>query len=624
MKRHSLFIVASLVWSIGHSAGAPQGSVDPMYAKWHVPPELNASEPQEIKPHWAKRLEGYLPARDGTELRYSVLLPAGKGPFPVIINYSGYDAGAIGGLAYLHNDTTFSTSLDQTLLDHGYAVMGLQARGTGCSQGTFDFLGPSYGRDGADAVEWAARQSWSDGDVGMANWSWAGMSQIATASNRPPHLKAIAPGMAMTDPRSDSWEIGGVPSQGFVTGWWQFLHSRWLAIRRSAVAEHDQRCVAQVERNYAAGETPAINLPSQLIRHPLRDAWIQERTILDLADRIQVPVLSIEAFQDGITTARAGYYREKLDPSKVWLVQTNGNHDLYESLRYRTVLVAFLDHFVKGRSNGFDRQPHVQVWMESTTQGTLPHQRDENAVPGWVIDRDRLPVEMDALTLTLDSGNRLSTDGKNGGAPDSYQYPVPGPAVNLDPFKPAWGALSPQWRQGSVAYTSAPLGKSIVIYGPVSANLWVSTTQSDSDLEVTLTDVRPDGEEQYVQRGWLRLSDRALDERRSTIHLPILCDLPRCIAAVTPGVPVLARVELTKVAQAFRAGDRIRIWIDTPSATGGNSFDHSSLPETNQIWHDAAHRSQVVFGVIPGVQVPARRPMCGTVLMQPCREDPLH
>lgn len=622
MKRRNLFMLVSLAWAIGQSAGAAPATVDPMFAKWHVPPQLDFSQPQEIKPHWAKRLEGYLPTRDGTELRYSVLLPAGKGPFPVIINYSGYDPGAIGGLAYLHNDTTFSTSLDQTLLDHGYALVGLQARGTGCSQGTFDFLGPSYGRDGADAVEWVARQKWSDGDVGMANWSWAGMSQVATASNRPPHLKAIAPGMAMTDPRSDSWEIGGVPSQGFVTGWWQFLHSRWLAIRRSAVAEHDQRCVAQVDRNYAAGETPAINLPSQLIRHPLRDAWIQERTILNLADRIQVPVLSMEAFQDGITTARAGYYREKLDPSKVWLVQTNGSHDLYESLRYRTVLVAFLDHFVKGMNNGFQRQPHVQVWMESTTTGILPHQRDQNAVPGWVIHRDSLPVKLDALTLTLRSGNRLDMDGKSGGAPDSYQYPVPGPAVNLNPYKPVWGPLSPQWRQGSAAYTSAPLAKSIVIYGPVSANLWVATTQSDSDLQVTLTDLRPDGEEQYVQRGWLRLSDRALDERRSTLHLPILCDLPRCIAALTPGVPVLARVELTKVGQAFRAGDRIRIWIDTPSATGGNSFDHSSLPATNQIWHDAAHQSQVVFGVIPGVQVPSQRPACGTTLMQPCRQDP--
>ncbi|MHB8813845.1 MAG: CocE/NonD family hydrolase [Steroidobacteraceae bacterium] len=626
MQRRDFLVLASLAslaWWICPSAGASAATSDPMYAKWHVPPEYELFQPQQIKPHWAKRLTGYLKTRDGTELRYGVLLPPGKGRFPAIIEYSGYDPGAAGGYAYLHNDTSMSTTFDRTLLDHGYAVMGVNARGTGCSRGTFTFLGPTFGRDGADAVDWAARQSWSDGDVGMAGWSWAGMSQIATASNRPAQLRAIAPGMAMTDPRSDDWAIGGVPSQGLVTGWWQFLHSRWLAVRRSAVMEHDQGCVAQVDRNYAAAETPAINVPSQLIRHPLRDAWTQEQRILDQVDRIQVPVLSMEAFQDDVTTARAGYYQERLDPDRVWLVQTNGGHDLYLSLRFRAALVAFMDHFVKGESDGFERKPQVQVWMESKTEGMQPDERDENAAPEWVIHRDRLPVAVDALTLTLNSGKRLDRDGKTGGAPDSYDYPVEGPAVNLDPDKPAWGPLSPQWRRGSVAYTSAPLDESIVIYGPVSANLWVSTTQSDSDLQVTLTDVRPDGEEQYVQRGWLRLSDRALDPRRSTIHLPVLCDLPKCMEAVTPGCPVLARVELTKVAQAFRTGDRIRVWIDAPSATGSNSFDHSSLPATNRIWHDPEHRSQIVFGVIAGVPVPSQRPSCGTTLMQPCRRDPL-
>ena len=117
------------------------------------------------------------------------------------------------------------------------------------------------------------------------------MSQVATASERPPHLKAIAPGMALTDPRLDSWEIGGVPSQGFVTGWWMFLHSRWLAVRRSAEKENDQQCLTQVEKNYEQGEKADINLPGLLVRHPLRDEWVNARTILVKADRIAVPVL---------------------------------------------------------------------------------------------------------------------------------------------------------------------------------------------------------------------------------------------------------------------------------------------------------------------------------------------
>jgi putative CocE/NonD family hydrolase len=599
-------------------------------ARWGVPEVFSREKPNSITPHWVKRLKGYIPVRDGTELRYSLLLPKRRGPFPVIMNYSGYDPGAVGGFSYIHDNTAMSTDIDASLLEHGYAVLGVNARGTGCSEGVFDFLGPTYGTDGADVVEWIAQQPWSNGAVGMANWSWAGMSQVATASERPPHLKAIAPGMALTDPRLDSWEIGGVPSQGFVTGWWMFLHSRWLAVRRSSEEEGDQRCLKQVEKNYETAQTPAVNLPSQLVRHPLRDAWIDNRTILNKSEQIDVPVLSMEAFQDEATTARAGYYQERLDPTRLWYVQTNGNHDLYESLQFRPILLAFFDHFVKGISNGFEKRPHVEIWQETTSIAGADRQvKDRQAHATWIIQRPQYPVATELLKLSLaDTGHLLTPgpDGSSEGAdlkPDTYRYPTEGPSVDLDPGEPAWGALGAQWKTGSVAYTTAPLPRNVVIYGPASADLWVSSTASDTDLQVTLTEVRPDGQEVYVQRGWLRLSARALDANRSTPTRPWPCDRPACIDALSPGVPVLGRVELTKVSYAFRAGSRIRIWIDAPSATGENSFDHSSLPATNRIWHDSAHPSQIVFGVLPNIQVPPEAAQCGTVLMQPCRPDPL-
>lgn len=588
-----------------------------------LPPSLGMSQPTAMRPFWAKRLTGYLTARDGVQLRYSVLLPAGVGPFPVIINYSGYDPGAIGGDAYLHNNTAMSRNLDRALLEHGYAVMGVNARGTGCSEGAFDYLlGPTYPADGADAVEWAARQPWANGAVGMANWSWAGMSQVATASQRPPHLRAIAPGMVLTDPRLDSWELGGVSSVGFVTGWWVFLHSRWAAVRESAEAEKDSRCLDQVDKNYAQGEKES--LPTMLLRHPLRDAWIDARTILNGASQINVPVLSMESFQDEAVTSRGGYYQEKLDPKRVWLVQTNGNHDLYESLSFRDLLIGFLDRFVKGVPNDFEKRSHVEVWEETSSKiEELGHEHDEQAAPGWVIHRDGFPVKVDAAHFFLGAEGRLSKKESGSGKPDVYNYPVPGPAVDTGFETPAWGGLSAEWRKGSLVYTSSALDHDLVAYGPASADLWVSSTSNDTDLQVTLTEVRPDGQELFVQRGWLRVSDRALDETQSTPLKPILLDRPESIVALTPSLPVLARVELTKFSYAFRAGSRIRIWIDAPSATGGNIFNYLSEPSTNIVWHDSAHPSRLVIGVLTDVTVPNVRPACGTVLMQPCRADPI-
>jgi putative CocE/NonD family hydrolase len=596
--------------------------------RWGVPPIFGREMPNASAAAFDRRLTGYLKTRDGVELRYSVLLPKGAGPFPVIINYSGYDPGAIGGYSYLHDNTAMSNDIDRSLLERGFAVLGVNARGTGCSEGTFDFLGPSYGADGADLVEWAATQSWSTGAVGMANWSWAGMSQVATASERPPHLKAIAPGMALSDPRLDSWALGGVPSQGFVTGWWMFLHSRWLAVRRSAEDEHDQRCLTQVERNYENGEHPDTNLPSALVRHPLRDDWIDARTLVNKAERIDVPVLSMEAFQDEATTVRAGYYQELLDPKKLWMVQTNGNHDLYESLQFRPTLLDFFDHFVKGLDNGFERRAHAEVWQETTTltQGSR-HEKDSNAKAAWVITRPSLPVAVEPLELALAAGHHLRLGDETQTSPqsgaDRYQYPVEGPAVDLDPAAPAWGPLSPHYLQGSVAYTSAPLPRDVVMYGPGSADLWISSSSSDDDIQVTLTEVRPDGQEVFVQRGWLRMSDRQLDARRSTALRPWLCDRPACIQTLVPQIPALARVEIFKTSYAFRKGSRLRLWIDAPSATGENRFDHSSLAATNAVWHDAAHPSKLVLGTLAGAPVPARAAACGRVVMQPCRSDPL-
>jgi predicted acyl esterase len=210
------------------------------------------------------------------------------------------------------------------------------------------------------------------------------------------------------------------------------------------------------------------------------------------------------------------------------------------------------------------------------------------------------------------------------GKPDAYAYPVPGPAVDIDAEHPAWGALAADWRNGSLAYTSASLEHDILAYGSASVDLWLSANVPDTDLQVTLTEVRPGGQEMFLQRGWLRLSDRALDEARSTAVRPVLRDTPDTMQVLDPDVPVLARVEINKFATVLRKGSRIRIWIDAPSPTGLYRFDHVSLPATNEIWHDREHPSQLVIGELErsNIHVPSESAPCGTVMMEPCRRDP--
>ncbi|ESQ81728.1 hypothetical protein ABENE_21550 [Asticcacaulis benevestitus DSM 16100 = ATCC BAA-896] len=577
--------------------------------------------PQSTKPFWGKRVVGYITARDGVQLRYSALLPAGDGPFPIIINYSGYDPGSIGSNEYLKGNTAMHPLLDKALVEKGYAVVGINARGTACSEGQFDFIGRSYGTDGYDAVEFLAALPWSNGKIGMANWSWAGMSQLATASERPPHLLAIAPGMVLGDPQADSFAPGGVAQPGFVTNWWWFLHNRWDAARDSAKAEGDERCVSQVATNYITAERDS--LPSQLIRHPLRDDKMEEKNLTLRTSNINIPVLSLESSQDEATTSRGGYFHDTLKPELIWTLQTNGNHDLYIAEKFREeFLIPFFDHFLKDEKNGFERKPHVTVWEETHTDGT-GLMASMRAQPRWILTNPTYPLEARPLVFTLAGGGKL-VDGAASGAPDLYAYPQSTAAVNADETgAPAWGPLPDRWNEGSLAYSSEPLAKTILTHGSASADLWLSSTAADTDVQVTLTELRPDGKEVYIQRGWLRLSHRTQDTGKSTVLRPFALNTTSSLLALTPDEPVLGRVELPKFNHAFRAGSRIRLWVETPSQTGGYGFAPISTPAINKVWHDADHPSRLVLGTVDASKVPPTLSDCGAIIMQPCRADPL-
>ncbi len=106
-----------------------------------------------------------------------------------------------------------------------------------------------------------------------------------------------------------------------------------------------------------------------------------------------------------------------------------------------------------------------------------------------------------------------------------------------------------------------------MLLGPASADLWVESTAEDTDLEVTLSEVRPDGTEFYVQAGWLRAGHRALDEDESTELLPVQHHIEDENGPLTPGEPALMRIEIFNMGHIFRADSKIRIAIDTPGGS---------------------------------------------------------
>jgi predicted acyl esterase len=174
------------------------------------------------------------------------------------------------------------------------------------------------------------------------------------------------------------------------------------------------------------------------------------------------------------------------------------------------------------------------------------------------------------------------------------------------------------------AYTTDPMAGDMTLLGSASLDLWLAAGASDTDVQVTLTEVRPDGQEQYIQKGWLRASQRALDPR-STVLRPHQTHQEADVAALTPGEPTLLRVEVFPFGHVVRAGSRLRVWIEAPTVLPELwSFVPHPVVAQNTVLHDAAHPSALVLPLVPNdSERVASLPECGSVIRQPCRPDAL-
>jgi predicted acyl esterase len=173
-----------------------------------------------------------------------------------------------------------------------------------------------------------------------------------------------------------------------------------------------------------------------------------------------------------------------------------------------------------------------------------------------------------------------------------------------------------------VSWVSDPLAASTVVVGAGALHAWIKADVPNVDLQVTISEVRPDGMETFVQDGWLRTELRKLDAAKSTELEPVL-SLRRADAAPLPkGRFVEVTVPLYYQGHAYRAGSRIRVSIEAP---GGDqpvwSFGDTSpkAPTPVSIGHAPDMPSRLVLPVVDGVGVPTPLPPCPGLRGEACR-----
>lgn len=599
----------------------------------------------------------YITARDGTTLSAFVSLPgsATDGPYPTLVEYSGYSP----------SDPTASNDPYRLLIPAlGYALVQVNVRGTGCSGGSFDAFERIQSLDGYDVIETVAAQSWS-GNIGMFGVSYPGIMQLHVASTRPPSLSAIAP-LSVTDGVQSVLYPGGIYNNGFGETWTQQVSDQavsggqdWAADR---IVRGDQTCIAN-----QAHRVHNPDLVDLIQTTPYVNELSIDRSAESHVDQIDVPVFLGGAWQDEQTGGRFPAILDELENAPVLrAVLYNGLHLDAISGEMLVKLIEYLNLYVgdrppaldpvsrvligvglsslfgddlelpSGRYEGmtnaegreaFEADPPIEVLFEQGAEHpNLP-------VPGFRGQFEQWPPpSTEATTLYLAGqadGFSLSDQPPSEEATAQLTTrPEEGQETTIDDIGRIW-TNEPGWNwdlgdsADTVTATTEALDEDLVMVGNLSADLWVSVggEATDADLEVTVSEIAPDGSETYVQAGWLRLSRRALSAE-ATEFRPLISGLEADVAPLAPGQePVLARVEILPFAHVFRTGSKLRITVDTPGGSRPQwRFDVLEDPVDVIIHSGPDTPSQVVLPIIPGFEVPTERPPCGSLRGQPCRQ----
>ncbi len=610
---------------------------------------------------------GYLETRDGTLLSYTATLPgpADEGPYPTVVEYSGYDPAN-------PDSPQPSTQISQLL---GYATVGINMRGTGCSGGSFLFQEAAQVTDGYDAVEVVAAQPWVlDNEVALVGLSYPGLTQLWTAQTNPPSLNAIAPLSVIDDTYRATLFPGGIFNTGFAKDWAEERQEQgepggqdWAATR---IEEGDTVCDEnQALRSQNPDLLEMVSENEFYNDEALGDAYAP----ITFVDEIDVPVFIAGAWQDEQTGGHwpamlpnftgtdqlhatfvngthpdplgpsafsrwvefLSFYVKKEIPSIDPLLQAAGPAVLGEEIwgtsdfEIPDTRFAEYDSYEEALA-AYEAEEPVRVVFESGAGGDTPGA----PVPTFDAVFDDWPIpETEATPYYLGPDGTLtdSESDADEGTADVYTNDPSGKddtTLEAEKQEDAWVTEPPYvWEPpaegNGVSYVSEEFTEPTAMAGHASADIWISSAADDVDLEVQLSEVRPDGTEVYITAGWLRASHRALDEEASTELRPVHTHRESDAEAVPSDEFAEARVELFPFAHVFREGSQVRITIDAP---GGSRplwrFDTVDTTEDVEIGRSEATPSRVVLPVIPdlGAEAPAEFPACGALRGQPCRD----
>ncbi len=536
----------------------------------------------------------YVRVGDGTKLAVDLYRPKDKttgkvidSPLPVIWMHTPYNRRQVNDQGALTVETYPGTAA--RLIKYGYVVATVDFRGLYASYGHNEAYNrgewmTAARRDAYDITEWLAKQSWSNGNIGMWGCSATGGSQMQATTTAPPHLKAVFPMSCEYDVYPFRVPGGMAPAKGTTTQAMSSRKSRDAAavpvdadtdrsMLKEAFAEHE----GTVEN---PGYTPYRDSFAEAITDPSSQPWwlkSSPHTYLDKINASGIAMYMAANWDEGPTKHGAFFtFNNVTNPAKLivgpeghcgWLaVEKNTGFDITVEER------RFFDYWLKGIDNGIMDEDPVYYYTYNAPAGS-----EWRSSPKWPLAGET------RIKYYLGEGSLSTSEPAGVDQKDET-------TVSYD--------LPPRGRMptGGLIYETAPLDKDLQVTGHPAINLWVSSTAADGDFLATIQDVGPDGTvHSYNVQGRLRASLRSLtDPPYNNLGLPWHRSYEEDVVPLIPGQPAELVFDILPVSMVFKAGHRIRLVIDFADRTTP-SLDPA--PKV-AIYRDSAHKSYVTLPII--------------------------
>ncbi len=566
----------------------------------------SASAPEHYEVRVAQGVE--VKMRDGVKLHADVYLPKADGKFPVLLTRTPYDK-------------QYSMQFALKAAARGYVVIVQDVRGRYSSEGDW-YTFRHESEDGYDTVEWAAALAHSNGKVGMFGASYVGATQFLAAIAHPPHLAGICPEVTASN-YHDGWTYqGGAFEQWFNESWTTGLAKNTM--RRRLEQSADALSGTKVLPLEAYPVLPAASAEGlapyfrDWLAHPDYDDYWKAISIEDHYAQIEVPVFNVGAWYDiflGGTLKNYSALKSKAGTDAArrgqrllvfigghagwWPDKTIGALDFGEKapVDLEEAMLRWYDWLLKGEANGVDKEKPVKIFVMGKNEW-----REEDDWPLARAQSARYYLHSAGAANGLGGNGSLSTAQPSDEKSDQYIYdpadatPTIGGPLCCEALPTGIGPQDQrpaEARADVLVYTTPAFAKDTEVTGPVSLDLYVSTSAVDTDFTGKLVDVWPNGFAQNLTEGILRLRYRKSQEK------PELAN---------PGEPYHITVDLWATSNVFLAGHKLRLEV---SSSNFPRFDRNlntgeeqargthMVKATNVIYHDRAHPSALVLPVVP-------------------------